>query len=155
MAPADPTTPQQAIVQEAPQPQPAVVEPVAEPTPTAPQQQPVYGQTAGQADAQASYPQQPAYQAQPPPYGQPSTPYAAPDYAQPGTQKVASAYYLALVALVFAFLGGLLGMILALVAGWLAKKQAAQGLAKTQQAIQISNLAFIIALVVFIIVINL
>jgi hypothetical protein len=132
-----------------------VVEPVTGPTTTAPQQQPAYGQTPEQVGAQPAYGQQPGYQAQPPAYGQPATPYAAPDYSQPGTQKVASAYYLALVALIFAFLGGLLGMILALIAGWLAKKQAAQGLAKTQQAIQISNLAFIIALVVFIIVINL
>jgi hypothetical protein len=65
---------------------------------------------------------------------------------------VASAYYLAIVALVFAFLGGILGMVLAALAGWLAKKQAAQGLAKTAQATMIANLAFLIATVVFLIV---
>jgi hypothetical protein len=155
-----PVAPQPAIVQDAPQPQPAVVEEVAPPSAGTPQQhqasvpppqqasaQPPYGQ-------QQAYGQQPAYQAQPSPYAQPADAYGA-TYGQPGVQKVASAYYVAIVALVFAFLGGLLGMILALVAGWLAKKQAAQGYAKTQQAIQISNLAFIIAMVVFIIVINL
>jgi hypothetical protein len=71
-------------------------------------------------------------------------------YGQP--QKVASSYYLAIVALIFAFLGGILGMVLALLAGWLAKKQAAQGLAKTAQATTIANLAFMIATVVFLIV---
>lgn len=68
---------------------------------------------------------------------------------------MASSYYVAIVALCFAFLGGLLGMFLAIYAGWLAKKQAGRGLAKTQQATMIANVAFLIATVVFIIVINL
>jgi hypothetical protein len=68
---------------------------------------------------------------------------------------VASAYYIALVALVFAFLGGLLGMVLALYAGWLGKKQQAQGLAKAATAIQIANGAFLLATIMFIIFISL
>jgi len=67
---------------------------------------------------------------------------------------VASAYYVAIVALAFALLGGLLGMILALVAGWLARKQAAQGMTKTEEAKKIANVAFVIAMVVFLIFIN-
>jgi hypothetical protein len=53
----------------------------------------------------------------------------------------------------FALLGGLLGMFLAIFAGWLAKKQMAQGLAKAQQAAQIANFAFLVALVIFTIVV--
>jgi len=68
---------------------------------------------------------------------------------------VASAYYVAWVALFFAFLGGLLGMILAAIALWLAKKQAGRGMIKTEQAKMIANLAFLISFIVFIIIINL
>ena len=68
---------------------------------------------------------------------------------------MASAYYVAIVALIFAFLGGLLGMVLAAIALWLAKKQAGQGKIKTEQAKMIANAAFLIAFIVFMVVINL
>jgi hypothetical protein len=48
---------------------------------------------------------------------------------------------------VFAVLGGLLGLFLAALGSWLGKKQLAQGRPKAQQAINISNIAFLIALV--------
>ena len=69
--------------------------------------------------------------------------------------KTATSYYVAIIAMVFALLGGLLGMILALIAGSMAKKDRERGYAKADEAEKIANVAFMVAVVVFIIVVTL
>lgn len=69
--------------------------------------------------------------------------------------KTATSYYVAIIALVFAFMGGLLGMILALIAGSMAKKDKERGYAKAESAETLANIAFMIAVVVFLIVVTL
>ena len=95
------------------------------------------------------------YGQQPGTYQAPAQPYPhGSAYPPPQEQRVASAYYVALVAMVFAILGGILGMFLAVLAGWMAKKQQDQGLARAQQAANIANLAFLVATVVFLVLIS-
>lgn len=126
-----------------------------QPPPPPPPQQTQVQQVQYQQPAQQPHQYPPPAQQQ---YGAPQ--YAAYGQTAPSTgyaygqePKVASAYYLAIVALIFAFLGGIVGMILAAVAGWLAKKQAARGLAKAQLAKKIANLAFVISIWVFVIIV--
>jgi hypothetical protein len=125
-----------------------------QPPPPPPPTQQQYGQPAAQQQpppVQPQHYQQPVQQQQ---YSPAQQQYGAPQYAVYGQQqKTASAYYIAIAALIFAFLGGLIGIILGAVAVWLASKQLAQGMPKAKTAQTLGKAAVVIGAWVMVIIV--